>query len=81
MTKLKYIIDPSDKFMIFPLTVQHDHAARLMEGNFGPDVVGAGFINFIDGEVFCHGESISLDLKSRGNIDSKIIADSLDLKH
>ena len=79
MDKLKYIIDEIGQFMIFSPTVQHVHAGHLLMGMFGPDIVSAGFVDFFDGKVYCHGESISLGLKSLGEVDSAIIADKLNL--
>ena len=79
MSKLKYIINQIDQFMIFPPAVQHVDAARLLMGKFGPDVVSGGFIDISNNEVNCYGESISLNLKSRGDIDSQIIAVNFDL--
>jgi hypothetical protein len=80
MVKVKYIIDRVDQFMIFSPTVQHIEAADLLMGDYGSDIVGAGFVYMCDGEVCCYGTSISLKINTRGIIDSKIIADSLGLK-
>jgi hypothetical protein len=75
MNALKYIINQNDEFMIFSPSVQHIHAGNLLNGNYGGEIIGAGFIDFLDGEVYCYGKSVSLNIKSRGDIDSKIIAD------
>ena len=76
--KLKYIIDEMSGFSIFAEYVQHDMAARPFQSH--SDIVGAGFVSFTDGAVVCYGESISLNIKSRGFVDSTIIAEKLDLK-
>lgn len=77
--KLKYIIDDLDGFAIFVDYVQHDMVAKPFLSHTGP-IVGAGFIEIMDGEVFCYGESVSLRVKSRGVVDAAIIAHKLDLK-
>jgi len=76
MNKLKYIIDDHDCFMIFSNRVVHSDAACILCRGLDPrpTIVGAGFIDLIDGVVFCYGESISLDVKSRKQTDSAIIA-------
>jgi hypothetical protein len=37
------------------------------------NVVGAGFLTVGDNEVNCYGESLSLGVKSRGEVDTKIV--------
>ena len=80
MHQFKYIIDRIDQFVIFSPSVQHIDAADLLMGDYGSDIVGAGFIDMFDGGVCCYGTSISLKIDTRGNIDSEIIANSLGLK-
>lgn len=77
--KLKYIIDEANGFSIFPPYVDHDVAARPMQAR-GFSIVGAGFIEIFNGEVTCYGKSQSLQINSRGSVDSEIIAYSFDLK-
>lgn len=77
---MKYIIDELNMFVIFPNHINHDDMARLHCKPIGCSIVGAGFIEIFDGIVSCYGESVSLRIKSRGHIDSEIIAYALDLK-
>jgi len=73
MNELKYIIDEYDNFMIFSPIVQHVHAARPLINTTDSLIVGAGFCNIRNGYIECWGESISLNVKSRGKIDSDIL--------
>lgn len=77
---MKYIIDELNMFVIFPKHINHDDMARLHCKPIGCSIVGAGFIEIIDGIVSCYGKSISLNIKSRGHFDSEIIAYAFDLK-
>lgn len=76
--KLKYIIDDIDGFAVFSEFVQHDRVAIPFQSY--NQIVGAGFVSFVDGTVTCYGESISLRIKSRGYTDSEILAKKMDLK-
>jgi len=76
MFDVKYII-ADGRAIVFSSAIQHSDMARGF--NF---VEGAGFVTFGSkqdeyGETIitahCYGESISLDIKSRGDIDSRIV--------
>lgn len=79
MSKLKYIVDCADGFVIFPGYIDHDSIGNLLSRR-GIDPKGAGFIEIFDGTVTCYGESISLCMKSRGVLDAEPIAKNFDLK-
>ena len=79
--KLKYVLDETGAHMIFPGYVEHDTAARLMTSRTGCEIVGAGFIDLMDGEVVCTGHSQSLRKPSRGWEDAEMIANRLGLKN
>jgi hypothetical protein len=76
MMDVKYIV-ADGRAIVFSAAIQHSDMAR----GFG-EVEGAGFVTFRTkedeyGETIvtshCYGESISLGIKSRGEIDSKIV--------
>lgn len=73
-TKAKYVVlDSCDTVIAFPEWVQHSEifpAARK---------VSAGFFYVEDGKVIAFGESISLSLQSRGELDAKLIAKQLNI--
>jgi hypothetical protein len=71
--RTKYIIANIDGLptpFIFPETFIH---ADLAKGVGRRPILGAGFVSLLDGKLTCYGESISLNVKSRGDIDSKIL--------
>jgi hypothetical protein len=76
MMDVKYII-ADGRAIVFSAAIQHSDMARGFNS-----VEGAGFVTFGSkqdeyGETIitahCYGKSISLDIKSRGDIDSKIV--------
>jgi hypothetical protein len=76
MSGVKYII-VNGSAIVFSSAIQHSDMARGLG-----TVAGAGFVTFGSkqdeyGETiitaYCYGESISLDIKSRGDVDSKIV--------
>ena len=73
----KYIIaDLENKKQIafvFCESLQHDEAARMIGGK----IVSAGFCQIIENQYYCYGGSISLDCKSRYNIDSDFLNNML----
>ena len=80
MDKLKYIVDSYGNFAIFSPTAIHANVARTMNGK----PVGAGFITIeiMDGEyggpiITCYGESVSLGIKSRHEVDAEAIFSKL----
>lgn len=80
--KLKYILDDYGNFALFSEVNSHIDMAK----GFYRKPVSAGFchlnVAYNDGKseikyrVECHGQSVSLNLKSRGE-DTKIISDKL----
>lgn len=69
----KYIIFGDSGFpeaVAFSETIVHKDIAN---GLGAKHIIGAGFFMMIDGRFHCYGESISLDVKSRGVLDSEIL--------
>lgn len=75
--KSKYIIIGDGNIpVVFPELYEHRRVAIAMtdEPLSAPGViVGAGFCYIEDNKYVCYGESISLHIKSRNEIDSKIL--------
>lgn len=71
--ELKYVVTNKGDFAIFTALTNHNDVGFKLYGL----PVGAGFCHFDDGEIQCYGESISMDLKSRGDVDAEIINDRL----
>jgi hypothetical protein len=76
MMTAKYII-ADGRAIVFSPAIQHSDMAR----GFG-EIAGAGFVSFGTKEdeygetiitAHCYGKSVSLDIDSRGDIDSKIV--------
>ena len=71
----KYIVIEYSKLtpeaiLIFPREIPHkEFAASVVKSR---RIISAGFIMFKGGEFVCHGESISLELKSRTGEDSAL---------
>ena len=84
MSKVKYIVFNDDRLediVIFSELQTHSEIAHGLPG----EVVSAGFIRiFSDGEidvrVECYGESISLEVESRPEQDTKIARRALNLQ-
>ncbi len=74
--KTKYVVLKGhiiDEIYVFGDIVQHSDFAS----GFFQDVISAGFVS----ENFeCYGESFSLKVKSRGDIDTKLLRQMLRLK-
>lgn len=69
--KAKYIIvDTGSVYLpvIFGDFMKHSDMARAINPN--GDVIGAGFVHIANGKYVCYGESTSLKVVSRGDIDS-----------
>lgn len=71
--------------VMFPLCINHDEmyaearcALRSTDNGMRPGaVIGAGFCSITDkGEVHCTGKSESLNIKSRGKLDTAVFRDS-----
>lgn len=70
--KSKYIVYGAPATpIVFPETLNHNEVAdRFARPS---DVVGAGFCYIEDNKYVCYGESYSLKIKSRGELDSKVL--------
>ncbi len=84
MNGKKYIVfelEGVESIFTFPKTVDHDRMAEAVEAiRFGSsrnwtrayregEIISAGFVD----NNKCHGGSETLDLKSRGEIDTKLL--------
>ena len=82
---MKYIVvilDGQEHLFVFPRTVDHDHMAEAIgmirfggarnwvRSYMDADIVGAGFID----NGVCHGRSETLDIKSRNERDTALLA-------
>lgn len=70
---MKYVICDNQNIAIFSDVNTHADIAKGMYGK----VTGAGFIFFKDNKPICHGQSVSLKVKSNEEFDSYIIQKSL----
>lgn len=73
MAKSKYIIIDRGIFeqVIFSETLNHNEIAIALNGN--NKIIGAGFCHIEDDKYVCYGNSVSLQIKSRGQLDSDIL--------
>lgn len=74
--KSKYIVLEQDSLelpFIFSELSTHADVARALRGK----VLGAGFCVIQNDRYVCYGESISLEIESRGEVDSKILNSTL----
>ena len=78
---MKYIayktVGGYEEIIIFPNLMSHD-ALDVKLGDVMDEIVGAGFIQatLLQGDVYdlrCVGESDSLGVKSRGEVDDKLL--------
>jgi hypothetical protein len=68
--RMKYIISKDDIPVVFSEFQTHEKMARALSFV----VLGAGFCHINDDKEFvCYGDSVSLNVKSRGPVDSLII--------
>lgn len=70
---MKYIVFKSVKDeapVLFPHAFTHSWVAEQMKPL---GVVSAGFVEITDGVVRCYGHSSSLNIPSRGDLDSKLV--------
>lgn len=70
--KTKYIVVKLCGFdfpFVFSEFCQHSDIARAIGGT----VVGAGFCDVVDDRYICYGESISCNVKSRGEKDEQVL--------
>lgn len=71
--KSKYIIIDTLIAML-PVVFSDLATHRDIANGVGSNVIGAGFCYINDeGKYVCYGESVSLNVKSRGDEDSKIL--------
>lgn len=77
--KTKYIIDSDGNYMIFSNGIHHDTACAAMQRHCRFECVGAGFVIIGPNGVHCSGYSETLGIKSRGDLDSNMIALALNL--
>lgn len=69
---MKYIVVDdglTDCPYIFPQHLQHFYMLSLVGG----EIMSAGFVVFTPKGLECYGESISLGVKSRPDVDTKLI--------
>ena len=69
MDNPKYIIHDGVPY-IFPAFVDHSEFARRNMLH-SEDIQGAGFVRLYDGDPMCYGESGSLGIKSRDEVDTE----------
>jgi hypothetical protein len=71
--KSKYLVIDTAAGLILPFVfselLSHDEMAAKFKG----EVIGAGFCYIQDNLYVCYGESISCKVKSRGEVDSRIL--------
>lgn len=71
---MKYITYESfefgNVFVIFDKATSHDDMASRLSCK---EILGAGFVGFSLDGARCYGESVSLEIKSRGQKDNEII--------
>ena len=61
--------------IIFPSTLVHLDVAKVMSKVVGTSkVTAAGELSSLDIDATCHGESTTIGIKSRGEVDSRLIA-------
>lgn len=76
----KYIVfrdsDNVESVYMFPIEIEHKFFASQLKLPNGSVPVRAGFVKIRkNGEVFCMGESISLELESNPALDQQLIVD------
>jgi hypothetical protein len=69
---MKYVVIEGfgDEIYIFSPLVKHSQFVDMMGGLRCNNVLGAGFI---DENWNCYGESVTLDIKSRGIVDTNLV--------
>lgn len=71
MFKAKYIIINGMTPVVFPETLTHADVKFALAP--GGECTGAGFVHINEDAYHCYGESVSLQVKSNGPEDSKIL--------
>ncbi len=70
---MKYVVllmDEGETPIIFPKRLLHEEIADAVENR---EVISAGFVRQTDGKIECYGESLGLELSSRGEDDTILI--------
>lgn len=73
MLKMKYIIRAGGHGLPCPVMFGDTENHNDIAYRLGGEIISAGFVDLGDNGVQCYGESISLNIRSRPEIDSKII--------
>lgn len=69
--QMKYVMFENDDFIVFPEEIFHIDAASLFPLELR--AVSAGFCQVENGKLKCYGDSGTLQLTSRKNIDAAIM--------
>lgn len=80
--KSKYVIIDTGMLIapiVFTELLIHADVARAIASD--GEVIGAGFCHIENNLYICYGESVSLEVKSRGEADSKILNRYLGVRH
>ena len=65
---MKYVIFNEETMIIFPAGIEHGKMRELFLG----EITSAGEISITSTRVSCHGRSVSLDLNSDRDHDTKL---------
>lgn len=72
MWKAKYIIDEYERPIVFSELFNHIDVCVNMRFD-RKTILGAGFVYVNESGYHCYGESISLGVESRGDVDSAVL--------
>lgn len=78
--KFKYVVFKNSGMILWPYSdfIYHSHiAAAARQGDADNIPISAGFATITADDCNCYGESVSLRLKSRPEIDTRILKDML----
>jgi hypothetical protein len=68
--------------IVFSDLLQHAEVARPLTNGIPERVLGAGFCHIDEnGRYFCYGDSVSLKVKSRDDVDSAVLNKFLGVIH
>jgi hypothetical protein len=73
--RMKYIVfyhEGIESFYLIPNCMKHS-SPMIAKSN----IISAGFVQWTKDGVHCYGESVSLNCKSRGDVDSRLINKSV----
>lgn len=71
---MKYIVDKFYGPVIFANGLQHKDVAKQLNLT---NIQSAGFVRTSLGEIQCYGDSFTLNIKSRGEVDTELIKEFL----